>query len=308
MGIKISEMIEANDLQDECFIPIVQNNINKKIKKELLDETIVSPTEPTGVNRKKVWFKKGKNLFDKTNYIIDSAGKIGFVLDLEKGETYTVSSNLPLYVAKFANSSPAAGNDVGPQHWGEFVQWTFTAGDNIANVLNNTLFLGISVNTLTSNISDFDNYNIQIEKGSVATIYEDYAKPDIYVLNSNNIYEKMYSNSVAETGENEYFKYIKFSNGTLIQYATMIFNNLTWNSWGSLYYAECNVSQYKFPVPFIGRPVVNGSIAHGTGSGDGWISRIGSISTTDIGTLAITRPTTYADSMYVNITAVGRWK
>lgn len=66
------------------------------------DKVIVSATEPTGVNRKKVWFKKGKNLFDKTNYIIDSAGKIGFVLDLEKGETYTISSNLPLYVAKFA--------------------------------------------------------------------------------------------------------------------------------------------------------------------------------------------------------------
>ncbi len=154
------------------------------------DKVIVSATEPTGVNRKKVWFKKGKNLFDKTNYIIDSAGKIGFVLDLEKGETYTISSNLPLYVAKFANLSPTAGNNVGPQHWGEFVQWTFTAGDNIANALNNTLFLGITVNTLTSNISDFDNYNIQIEKGLTATIYEDYAKPDIYVLNSNNVYEK----------------------------------------------------------------------------------------------------------------------
>ncbi len=30
MGTKTSEMIEANDLQDECVIPIVQNNINKK--------------------------------------------------------------------------------------------------------------------------------------------------------------------------------------------------------------------------------------------------------------------------------------
>ena len=54
------------------------------------------------------------------------------------------------------------------------------------------------MNTLTSDISDFDNYNIQIEKGSTATIYEDYAKPDIYVLNSNNVYEKMYGNSIAE--------------------------------------------------------------------------------------------------------------
>lgn len=31
------------------------------------DKVIVSATEPIGVNRKKVWFKKGKNLFNKNN-------------------------------------------------------------------------------------------------------------------------------------------------------------------------------------------------------------------------------------------------
>ncbi len=159
------------------------------------DKVIVSATEPTGVNRKKVWFKNGKNLFNKTNYIIDSAGKIGFVLDLEKGETYTISSNLPLYVAKFANFSVTAGNGVGPEHCREFIQWTFIAGDNIANVLNNTLFLGTSVNTISTNISDFDNYNIQIEKGSVATAYEAHVEPEIYILNNNNVYERVYSKS-----------------------------------------------------------------------------------------------------------------
>lgn len=135
---------------------------------------------------------------------------------------------------------------------------------------------------------------------------------DIIPIVQNNINKKikkkLLDKSIIDSGENDYFKYVKFSNGTLIQYATMIFNNLTWNSWGSLYYAECNVSQYKFPIPFISRPVVNANIACGDGSGDGWITRIGGASTTDIETLAITRPTTYADSMYVNITAVGRWK
>lgn len=29
------------------------------------DKVIVSATEPTGVNRKKVWFKKGKNFLIK---------------------------------------------------------------------------------------------------------------------------------------------------------------------------------------------------------------------------------------------------
>lgn len=194
------------------------------------DKVIVSATEPTGVNRKKVWFKKGKNLFNKTNFIIDLTGKIGFVLDLEKGETYTISSNLPLYVAKFANSSPTAGNDVGPQHWGQFNQWTFTAGDNIANVLNNTLFLGISVNTVTSNISDFDNYNIQIEKGSVATAYEAYIEPKIYILNSNNVYEKF------EKDENK--ERILFESSDGISGDITLTDNITNYSYLEIYYKQ----------------------------------------------------------------------
>lgn len=40
MGTKISEMIEAEKIQDEDIIPIVQNNVNKKIKmKKLRTET-----------------------------------------------------------------------------------------------------------------------------------------------------------------------------------------------------------------------------------------------------------------------------
>lgn len=201
---KISELISTSDIKNQDIIPIVQDGVTKKIPYSNLKEISISPTAPT--SNESVWFKKGKNLFNKTNYIIDLTGKIGFVLDLEKGETYTISSNLPLYVAKFANSSPASGNNVGPQHWGQFNQWTFTAGDNIANVLNNTLFLGISVNTITSNISDFDNYNIQIEKGSVATTYEAYVKPEIYILNNNNVYERFYSENqfFYSAGENIY--------------------------------------------------------------------------------------------------------
>lgn len=194
------------------------------------DKVVVSATEPTGLNRKKVWFKKGKNLFDKTNYIIDSTNKIGFILNLKKGETYTVSSNLPLYVAKFAISSAAAGNDVGPQHWGQFTQWTFTAGNNANNILNNILFLGTSINTITSNISDLDDYNIQIEKGSTTTTYEEYVESEIYILNSNDVYEKFEENKNSER--------VLFENSDGVIGDITLIENITNYSYIEIYYKQ----------------------------------------------------------------------
>lgn len=275
------------------------------------DKVIVSATEPTGVNRKKVWFKKGKNLFNKNNVISnvnllangsiesDTSCSIHYA-EVVGGQIYTISSNVDRQWVFNTSAEKLSSSTQGSQR-------TVTSGTSVQiNVPSGHKY--INIRHYPSNGENNINQDIQLEQNPVVTTYEDYAEPEIYILNNNNVYEKMYGNSIIESGENEYFKYIKFSDGTLIQYGTMIFNNLTWNSWGSLYYAECNVSQYKFPVPFIGRPVVNGSLAHDTGSGDGWISRIGGTSTTDIESLAIARPTTYADSMYVNITAIGRWK
>ncbi len=283
------------------------------------DKVIVSATEPTGVNRKKVWFKKGKNLFNKNNFdwmwcfINGGTGEISqytnvtkmFIIPIETGKIYTVSKIAGKHFRVGTTKTyPTIGMIVDNRDVNNNgTSITISTGSEAKYLVCS--YFQDGVDTLTATEIEA---TIQVEQNLTATACEQYIEPEIYILNNNNVYEKMYGNSIIESGENEYFKYIKFSDGTLIQYGTMIFNNLTWNSWGSLYYAECNVSQYKFPVPFIGRPVVNGSIAHGTGSGDGWISRIGGTSTTDIESLAIARPTTYADSMYVNITAIGRWK
>lgn len=284
-------------------------NVLKKIMKE--NTAVVSAVEPVGTDRKKVWFKKGKNLFNKNNVISnvnllangsiesDTLSSIHYI-EVVGGQIYSLSSNVDRQWVFNTSAEKLSSSTQGSQR-------TVTSGTSVQiNVPSGHKY--INIRHYSNLEEDNINQNIQLEQNPVATTYEAYVEPEIYILNSNNVYEKMYGNSVAENGENGYFKYIKFSDGTLIQYGTMIFNNLTWNSWGSLYYAECNVSQYKFPVPFIDKPVVNGSIAHGTGSGDGWISRIGGTSTTDIESLAIARPTTYADSMYVNITAIGRWK
>lgn len=275
------------------------------------DKVIVSATEPTGVNRKKVWFKKGKNSFDKNNVIsnVNLAANGSIVSDplssihyieVVGGQIYSLSSNVDRQWVFNTSAEKLSSSTQGTQR-------TVTSGTSVQiNVPSGHKY--INIRHYPSIGEDNINQDIQVEQNPTVTTYEAYIEPEIYILNSNNVYEKMYGNSIIENGENEYFKYIKFSDGTLIQYGTMIFNNLTWNPWGSLYNAECNVSQYKFPVPFIGRPVVNGSIARVTGSVDGWISRIGGTSTTDIESLAIARPTIYTEPIYVNIIAIGRWK
>lgn len=73
-NIKVSEMPETTAANIDDLIMIIQGGGNKKItEKNLLgDRVVVSPTEPTGDNRKKVWMQKGKNKFnpnDKTKYI-----------------------------------------------------------------------------------------------------------------------------------------------------------------------------------------------------------------------------------------------
>lgn len=200
MGIKISEMAEANDLQDECVIPIVQNNINKKIKKELLDETIVSATEPTGVNRKKVWFKRGKNTAN-IPFALDNKKIITAINDdyyeitdysvyLIAGETYTLSFE----------SDGTAGSSVGT----DTVQIML-----LLDKKYDTMFYSTDSKILTFTVAISGNYyfrfdvnkngcthsfwNIQLEQNPVATTYEQYIEPEIYILNSNDAYERFYS-------------------------------------------------------------------------------------------------------------------
>lgn len=61
-NIKVSEMPETTSANIDDLIMIIQGGGNKKItEKNLLgDRVVVSPTEPTGNNRKKFGLEKGK--------------------------------------------------------------------------------------------------------------------------------------------------------------------------------------------------------------------------------------------------------
>lgn len=203
-----------------------QNNIEKSA-------VVVSPTQPT--TNEKVWFKKGKNFLNKNNYIIDSEGYIGFVVNLKSGQTYTLSSNLPI-IAKFAKESNLSGETVGPQNWVKFTSWTFVAGQNTGNYLNNVVYIGINEKGFQKNVEAYSNYNIQIEQGSTATEYEAYIEATIYVKNNNGVYEKFINNEAEKYSANElaigtwidgktvYRKVIEATSPTVVDTSTNIYN------------------------------------------------------------------------------------
>lgn len=202
--IKISQLQEANEINENDLMMIIQNGVNKKknikqMAKEL-GEVAINPTQPT--TNEKVWFKKGKNLLNKNNYFVDELGYVGFVVNLEYGQTYTLSSNLPI-IAKFAKKSNLAGPTVGPQNWIKFTSWTFVAGQNTGNYLNNVVFIGINEKEMQKNVEAYSNYNIQIEQGSTATEYEAYIEPAIYTKNDNGVYEEIISNKAEKYSANE---------------------------------------------------------------------------------------------------------
>ena len=62
-NIKVSEMPLATSVAPEDLIMLIQGGGNKKVTTDTLlgDSVIVSPTEPVGDNRRKVWFKEDRN-------------------------------------------------------------------------------------------------------------------------------------------------------------------------------------------------------------------------------------------------------
>ena len=165
-------------------------------------EVYVGAEEPTA--GEKVWFRKGKNYLDisklksRTTYgitfeptatgikITGTAQDVyaygGSVsVELKKGKTYMLYGNnagntFKLELRKgstIITTIKTSGDKV-----------TFTPSDNI-NIVTFVLE-GISKGTTY----DYEITNIQIEPGSSATPYEAYIEPQIYVRNSNGVYEE----------------------------------------------------------------------------------------------------------------------
>lgn len=177
-----------------------QNNVTK-LDKEMFDtfqnnieksSVVVSPTQPT--TNEKVWFKKGKNKFNKNNfvsiesYIDGSNGEIkpytGYtkmlILPIDGGNSYTISRTAGKHFRAGTTSSyPANGvtvNNFKVNNTGTSI--TVTAGANDKYLVCSYYQQG--VDTITAAVIES---SLQIEPGSTASAYEAYIEPTILVKN-----------------------------------------------------------------------------------------------------------------------------
>ena len=161
---------------------------------------IVSPTEPQGRNRKKVWFRKGKQLFNKDNanillgfssvdpktFIANNSVK-SIVINCSSKTTYTVSKiksarfNVASYDKEIA---PGVASTNIVENNNE-TKLTITTGDKDKYLC--VYYYNSANDTLTE--AEIRN-SIQIEAGTIATPYEAYVENKMFVKNSNDVYEE----------------------------------------------------------------------------------------------------------------------
>lgn len=186
------------------------------------DKVIVSATEPTGVNRKKVWFKKGKNsinikealpgtLNNNTGEYINARSTIENITD--NSVTFKLTSNwagvvffinvLPntTYTLKFDSTIAEITGNVNDNYVlidtfnnetykRRVVQKSGTTHSFTTQENENKVRICIETGKMSALNINITLSNIQLEQNTVATTYEAYVEPEIYILNSNSVYEK----------------------------------------------------------------------------------------------------------------------
>lgn len=113
---------------------------------------------------------KCENLLDKSNYIIDNNGYLGFIISgLENGKTYTLSSNNNFDYYKFSTCLYCGPEVSGPEASVNSNSVTFTITDN-----SRYLFFEPSFSNFITNINQLDNYEIMLVEGSSSKTYCEY--------------------------------------------------------------------------------------------------------------------------------------
>lgn len=155
------------------------------------DSIVVSATEPVGNDRRKVWFRKGKNKFnpnDKTNGYLNIDGSFTSATD------WTCSGFIEINSNKYILSANTTARRV---IWCEYdgnmniigTRHEVAYGNPIAIVSVNTKYIRVCFNDGTAT-------DIQLEQGTTATTYEPYVEDKIYIKNNNDVYEEFTTNNV----------------------------------------------------------------------------------------------------------------
>ena len=178
--------------------PITAENLNQ-IQDKLV---VVSSTEPAGESREKVWFKIGKNKFDKSRYIENIATGASRTknLKLEPNTVYTMSSNMTKTSSNTADLFFASGCNASVSTDANGV-WD---GQSRTVTSDENGYVTVAYRKQsTSQTPNLMDAWYQIEQGSTATEYEAYIEATIYVKNNNGVYEEFINNEAEKYSANE---------------------------------------------------------------------------------------------------------
>lgn len=143
-------------------------------------EIYVGAGEP--VAGEKVWFRKGKNLYDKNKSTDDTA------LNVATGETFIFEGKTTSgYIEVQANTKYVVSNNGNP------LTVNLCMYDIDKNYIQGKVESLITTSSNTKYIRfyhDVSPVGVQLEQNSTATEYEGYIEPLIYIRNSNGEYEK----------------------------------------------------------------------------------------------------------------------
>ena len=185
---------------------------------------IVSATEPTGANREKIWVQNGKNLLNKnvgfTNTYISNTGEIltannnalfnGYI-SIKSNTIYTISTNTNISFAFsfYDKNYNFIERDIGTS----IKAFSYTSPSN-------AVYMRIHINMANIIITQtiIDGLDIMLEQNAIATTYEPYVEPKMYVLNDNNVYEEFIQKEKIEKVTQNLTLNTTYANGGTVNY------------------------------------------------------------------------------------------
>lgn len=205
-------------------LPSQKTPVNAKNLNQFKDKlVVVSPTEPTGDNREKIWIQKGKNVLNTENTLnqtlngvtvsrnsdgtitLNGSATTGFLIvlvpELNKrlNGNYTFSYKVVsgsmtknnVRISVNDNTSKDASNETA-RLFSTVWEAGKTSGE-ISNTINNKqmhyLVMWINSGCIFNNCK----LSFQVEPGVTSAEHEAYTQPRIYVKNDNDAYEELIS-------------------------------------------------------------------------------------------------------------------
>lgn len=213
------------------------------------DKIIVSSTEPTGIDRKKVWIKKGKNKFnadelflDQTNHVTNnnSTNKLSITTNGNYGYSRYKLTIPKEYLNKEVSISFNGVSTINESQNNIrntiYISSTPDESGDIMTQLLTTTKTKYSIKftpnsqeiyiTLYGTLSDYSTIvtiemsEIQLELGE-PTEYEDYIEKEIYVKNENGVWEKYVLEDINEIN-NKFSNFYNEDNGRVMSRAIEI--------------------------------------------------------------------------------------